>query len=205
MGKHIVQRNRCAVTVTKKGNRQPGRGCARGLHDQMQIVLEVREAPHVTPAAPGPAMAPTIEQGHVQTVAREGGGRVAVKAAVNREPVKQHQNAPGRALWWGDSLDIQGGSVRRGQDLFDGRQGLASLIVSAERLPGPRHMRISEIYRSIQGETQYAGLPCTLVRTTGCDLRCGYCDSAFAFTGGRDMSLAEIVAEVDRLGAPWSF
>lgn len=63
-------------------------------------------------------------------------------------------------------------------------------------------MRISEIYRSIQGETQYAGLPCTLVRTTGCDLRCGYCDSAFAFTGGRDMSLAEIVAEVDRLGAP---
>ena len=63
-------------------------------------------------------------------------------------------------------------------------------------------MRISEIYRSIQGETQYAGLPCTLVRTTGCDLRCGYCDSAFAFTGGRDMSLAEIVAEVERLGAP---
>lgn len=63
-------------------------------------------------------------------------------------------------------------------------------------------MRISEIYRSIQGETQYAGLPCTLVRTTGCDLRCGYCDSAFAFYGGRDMSLEDIVAEVARLGAP---
>lgn len=63
-------------------------------------------------------------------------------------------------------------------------------------------MRISEIYRSIQGETQYAGLPCTLVRTTGCDLRCGYCDSAFAFYGGRDLSLDEIVAEVARLGAP---
>lgn len=63
-------------------------------------------------------------------------------------------------------------------------------------------MRISEIYRSIQGETQYAGLPCTLVRTTGCDLRCGYCDSAFAFYGGKDMSLDEIVAEVARLGAP---
>jgi 7-carboxy-7-deazaguanine synthase len=63
-------------------------------------------------------------------------------------------------------------------------------------------MRITEIYTSIQGETQYAGLPCTLVRTTGCDLRCGYCDSAFAFHGGSDMSLDAIVAEVGRLGAP---
>jgi 7-carboxy-7-deazaguanine synthase len=63
-------------------------------------------------------------------------------------------------------------------------------------------MRITEIYSSIQGETQYAGLPCTLVRTTGCDLRCGYCDSAFAFHGGNDMSLDEIIAEVDRLGTP---
>src|SRR6476659_3439640 len=63
-------------------------------------------------------------------------------------------------------------------------------------------MKITEIYSSIQGETQYAGLPCTLVRTTGCDLRCGYCDSAFAFQGGTYMSVADIVAEVDRLGAP---
>ena len=61
-------------------------------------------------------------------------------------------------------------------------------------------MRIAEIYSSIQGETQYAGLPCTLVRTTGCDLRCGYCDSAFAFYGGKDMTLEEILAEVERLG-----
>jgi 7-carboxy-7-deazaguanine synthase len=63
-------------------------------------------------------------------------------------------------------------------------------------------MRITEIYKSVQGETQYAGLPCTLVRTTGCDLRCTYCDSAFAFHGGRDMTLDEILVEVDRLGAP---
>lgn len=63
-------------------------------------------------------------------------------------------------------------------------------------------MRITEIYRSVQGETQYAGLPCTLVRTTGCDLRCHYCDSAFAFHGGRDMSLDEIVSAVNGLGAP---
>ena len=63
-------------------------------------------------------------------------------------------------------------------------------------------MRITEIYTSIQGETQYAGLPCTLVRTTGCDLRCSYCDSEFAFHGGQEMTLDQIMAEVVRLGAP---
>jgi 7-carboxy-7-deazaguanine synthase len=63
-------------------------------------------------------------------------------------------------------------------------------------------MKITEIYSSVQGETQYAGLPCTLVRTTGCDLRCGYCDTAYAFHGGRDMGVAEIAAEVARLGPP---
>jgi 7-carboxy-7-deazaguanine synthase len=63
-------------------------------------------------------------------------------------------------------------------------------------------MKITEIYSSIQGETQYAGLPCTLVRTTGCDLRCSYCDSAFAFHGGRELTLDDIVGEVARLGAP---
>jgi 7-carboxy-7-deazaguanine synthase len=50
-------------------------------------------------------------------------------------------------------------------------------------------MKITEIYSSVQGETQYAGLPCTLVRTTGCDLRCGYCDTAYAFHGGREMTV----------------
>jgi 7-carboxy-7-deazaguanine synthase len=63
-------------------------------------------------------------------------------------------------------------------------------------------MRITEIYSSVQGETQYTGLPCTLVRTTGCDLRCGYCDTAYAFYGGKDMGLDEIVSEVKRLAAP---
>jgi 7-carboxy-7-deazaguanine synthase len=63
-------------------------------------------------------------------------------------------------------------------------------------------MRITEIYASVQGETQYAGLPCTLVRTTGCDLRCGYCDTTYSFYGGKELSLDEITAEVRRLGAP---
>jgi len=63
-------------------------------------------------------------------------------------------------------------------------------------------MRISEIYASIHGESQYAGLPCTLVRTVGCDLRCAYCDSSFAFAGGKEMSVEQILVEVERLGTP---
>jgi 7-carboxy-7-deazaguanine synthase len=63
-------------------------------------------------------------------------------------------------------------------------------------------MRITEIYASVQGETQYAGLPCTLVRTTGCDLRCGYCDTTYSFYGGREMSLDDILSEVKALGSP---
>ncbi len=61
-------------------------------------------------------------------------------------------------------------------------------------------MRITEIYASVQGETQYAGLPCTLIRTTGCDLRCTYCDTTYSFYGGKDMSLDEILEEAQKLG-----
>ncbi len=60
-------------------------------------------------------------------------------------------------------------------------------------------MHISEIYRSLQGESTYAGLPCVFVRLTGCNLRCNWCDSEFSFTGGRKMTIEEVAAEVDRL------
>lgn len=59
-------------------------------------------------------------------------------------------------------------------------------------------MRITEIYQSIQGESSYAGLPCVFVRTTGCDLRCSWCDSEFTFTGGTRMTLGDIMAEVEK-------
>ncbi len=59
-------------------------------------------------------------------------------------------------------------------------------------------MRVTEIFFSIQGEGTRAGLPCVFVRFTGCDLRCVYCDTAYAFHGGRDLSRAEILAEVAR-------
>ena len=58
------------------------------------------------------------------------------------------------------------------------------------------HLQIAEIYLSIQGESSYAGLPCVFARLTGCDLRCTYCDSAYAFTGGARMSLDEVVQKI---------
>lgn len=61
-------------------------------------------------------------------------------------------------------------------------------------------MRITEIFYSIQGESSFAGLPCVFVRTTGCNLRCVWCDTEYAFYGGREMSLDEIVEKVERYG-----
>jgi len=61
-------------------------------------------------------------------------------------------------------------------------------------------VRITEIFRSLQGESTFAGLPCTFVRTTGCNLRCRYCDTAYAFSGGREMSVDEVLTEVVALG-----
>ena len=60
-------------------------------------------------------------------------------------------------------------------------------------------MHIIEIYKSLQGESSFAGLPCVFVRLAGCNLRCAWCDSEYTFTGGHKMSEAEILAEVQRL------
>jgi 7-carboxy-7-deazaguanine synthase len=55
-------------------------------------------------------------------------------------------------------------------------------------------VRVTEIFFSIQGEGSRAGRPCAFVRFTGCDLRCGYCDTAYAFHGGEEMTRAQILA-----------
>ncbi len=57
-------------------------------------------------------------------------------------------------------------------------------------------MFITEIFKSIQGESSYAGLPCIFVRLTGCNLRCKWCDTAYAFHGGTKYSLDEILRRV---------
>lgn len=62
-------------------------------------------------------------------------------------------------------------------------------------------LRITEIFHSLQGETSTTGLPTTFVRLTGCPLRCGYCDTAYAFEGGSKMSLGDIMATVKDFGA----
>jgi 7-carboxy-7-deazaguanine synthase len=63
---------------------------------------------------------------------------------------------------------------------------------------------INEIYLSVQGESTFAGLPCIFIRTTACDLRCSYCDTAYAFTEGKRRSLDEVRVEVERLAAPFT-
>ena len=57
-------------------------------------------------------------------------------------------------------------------------------------------LRISEIFHSLQGETSRVGLPTVFVRLTGCPLRCTYCDTAYAFTGGKSMTLDAVMREV---------
>jgi 7-carboxy-7-deazaguanine synthase len=60
-------------------------------------------------------------------------------------------------------------------------------------------MQISEIYKSLQGESTHAGLACVFIRLTGCNLRCSWCDSEFSFYGGKKMALQEVLTEVARL------
>src|SRR5215216_1097784 len=60
------------------------------------------------------------------------------------------------------------------------------------------NLRISEIFFSLQGETSRAGLPTVFVRLTGCPLRCGYCDTGYAFHSGKTLTLEQILVEVAR-------
>jgi len=62
-------------------------------------------------------------------------------------------------------------------------------------------MRVTEVFFSIQGESTHAGEPCIFVRLTGCSLRCVYCDTKYAFAGGRDMELDEVLSVIARYPA----
>ena len=63
-------------------------------------------------------------------------------------------------------------------------------------------LRVTEIFHSIQGESTYAGQPCVFVRLTGCPLRCTWCDTAYAFHGGTDMSFEAILKQVKGYDCP---
>ena len=62
-------------------------------------------------------------------------------------------------------------------------------------------LKVTEIFHSLQGEAQFVGMPTVFVRLTGCPLRCGYCDTAYAFHGGEWWSVADIVGKVAEYGA----
>lgn len=61
-------------------------------------------------------------------------------------------------------------------------------------------MRVTEIFHSIQGESSYVGQPCVFVRLTGCPLRCTWCDTEYAFYGGKEQSLKDILSQVEAYG-----
>jgi len=63
-------------------------------------------------------------------------------------------------------------------------------------------MQITEIYKSLQGESTYAGLPCVFVRLTGCNLRCSWCDTEYSFYGGKRMTTEQVLAEIEELSGP---
>ena len=63
-------------------------------------------------------------------------------------------------------------------------------------------LTVNEIFHSIQGESTHAGRPCVFVRLTACDLRCSWCDTAYAFHEGRKMSIDDVVGQVKAFGCP---
>jgi len=64
-------------------------------------------------------------------------------------------------------------------------------------------LRITEIFYSLQGESNTLGIPTVFIRLTGCPLRCVYCDTAYAFTGGKKISINEIITEVEQYNTPY--
>ena len=63
-------------------------------------------------------------------------------------------------------------------------------------------LKINEIYASIQGESSHTGLPCVFIRLTGCNLRCSWCDTAYAFYEGYDLTIEETLQKVETFGLP---
>lgn len=74
--------------------------------------------------------------------------------------------------------------------------------MSIQQVDQQSRLKITEIFHSLQGEARNVGLPTVFVRLTGCPLRCAYCDTAYAFTGGDWMNIDAIISEVKQYGTP---
>jgi 7-carboxy-7-deazaguanine synthase len=72
--------------------------------------------------------------------------------------------------------------------------------MATEAQSAPLRLKLTEIFRSLQGEADTVGIPTTFVRLTGCPLRCQYCDTAYAFSGGEWWTIADVLARVRELG-----
>jgi 7-carboxy-7-deazaguanine synthase len=73
--------------------------------------------------------------------------------------------------------------------------------VKRDELPAAERLRVTEVFHSLQGEADAVGWPTAFVRLTGCPLRCGYCDTAYAFYGGEWRTIEQVIAEVAATGA----
>ncbi|MBS0396744.1 MAG: 7-carboxy-7-deazaguanine synthase QueE [Proteobacteria bacterium] len=78
------------------------------------------------------------------------------------------------------------------------------MAVARDAIPAGERLRITEVFHSLQGEADTAGLPTAFVRLTGCPLRCRYCDTEYAFYGGEWWSIADVLARVRSFGARYA-
>jgi len=113
--------------------------------------------------------------------------------------------APARSRFAGDLHPAEGrarssppvGAPSHSDDPSAAGEAASQLLPqAADFVSNVSQLRITEIFLSLQGETSRVGLPTVFIRLTGCPLRCAYCDTAYAFTGGRNMSVAEILNQV---------
>ena len=96
------------------------------------------------------------------------------------------------------SANAGAGTFNRGKNPFPPAPFLFTLNLMASD-----SLMVNEIYVSLQGESTFAGIPCVFIRLTACNLRCSYCDTAYAFTEGSRRPVAEVLDEVQRLAKPF--
>ena len=74
-----------------------------------------------------------------------------------------------------------------------------SLLHQVKGTNGNNTLKVNEIFKSIQGESTYSGLPCAFIRLTGCNLRCDYCDTTYAYDKGREFLINDLLKEIEKL------